>query len=142
MREQAAKSMLTALPAVVKSNVFAFLLADHAAERATGVASVIATGVASRKHRVWRRKGYHWWNVLSRQCVARVTKSINERLRLQFFAIWFIRIVETRRGHSIGTTISARSRARGGISWTDPPGSWWHGHYGFFFSSRPWLVRV
>ena len=105
--------------------MIAFLVTDHA----TGVASVIATGVASRRYRVWGREGYHWWNVLGRQCVVWVTKSINERLLLQSFEIWFIRITMPRVNKYV-ELLSDRCRARGDWHWLYSPGSWWKEHAG------------
>ena len=103
-------ALLASLPADVRCNVIAFLVNKPEDTRlwicdcrqvcichrkiqylnVWGARSVIATGVASQQHSIWRRDGYQWWNVLGRQCVARVTRNINRRLLEQFFNIWWI----------------------------------------------------
>ncbi len=57
---------------------------------------VIATGVASRKHRVWKIAGYHWWSFQAAQVVEDTIVRINTRLLMLAFEGWFIRTVVPR----------------------------------------------
>ena len=97
-----------------------------------GVRSVIATGVASQQHGIWKTDGYQWWNALGREFVAYVTKSINRRLLVQFFDIWWI-ITGVPRVNSFAELQSARCRRLGEDNvpfryiglWCRASGSWW-----------------
>ena len=89
-----------------------------------GVRSVIATGVASQQHSIWRTDGYQWWNALGRECVAKVVRFINRRLLSQFFDIWWI-MTGVSRANSYNALVNARCRARGGGRWLAHSPSWW-----------------
>ena len=114
-------ALLASLPADVRCNVIAFLVNWICDRRICirrrkihmlnlwGARSVIATGVASQQHGIWKTDGYQWWNALGREFVARVTKSINRRLLVQFFDIWWI-TTGAARVNSYDELIAARNR--------------------------------
>ena len=86
--------MLAALPEEVRAIVISFLVPFL--HRQGHGCPVIATGVASRKHRVWKIAGYHWWNLRADQFVEDTIVRINARLLLRAFEGWFIRTVGPR----------------------------------------------
>ena len=71
-------SVLTALPKEVRVNVIHFLVPNLLGKGFE--CPVIATGVASRKHRVWTIEGYHWWKLQAWWA--------DENLLMQVFAVW------------------------------------------------------
>ena len=71
-------SMHASLPEEVRANVISFLVPFP----------VIATGVASPKHRVWKIADYHWWNLRAAQLVEKVTVRVNKRMLPYFYGIW------------------------------------------------------
>ena len=104
-----------------------------------GVRSVIATGVASQQHGIWKTDGYQWWNALGREFVAYLTKSINRRLLVQFFDIWWI-ITGVPRVNSfdelctVSTSVHCcHSGDRGGGSWKESILDW----AGYVLGRRP-----
>ena len=54
-------SMLASLQEEVRANVISFLVPFLQGQEHE--CPVIATGVASRKHRDWKIAGHHWWNL-------------------------------------------------------------------------------
>ena len=115
-------SMLASLPEEVRANVISFLVPFLQGQGHE--CPVIATGVASRKHRVWKIAGDHWWNLRAAQLVENFTVRIYARLLLRAFKGWFIRTVGPR-VDNFSELLSARSRARGGTCWLAAPYSWW-----------------
>ena len=69
--------MLASLPEEVRGNVISFLVPFL--EGQGHECPVIATGVASRKHRVWKIAGYHWWNLRAAQLVENFIVRINKK---------------------------------------------------------------
>ena len=69
--------MLTALPKEVQERVMNFLVPFL--PRPGHECPVIATGVASRNHRVWKIAGYHWWNLRAAQLVENFIVRINNK---------------------------------------------------------------
>ena len=133
-------SMLTPLPEEVRANVISFLVPFLQGQGHE--CPVIATGVASRKHRVWKIAGYHWWNLRAAQFVEDTIVRINARLLLRAFEGWFIRTVGPR-VDNFSELLSARSRARGGTCWLAAPHSWWSdiARYGLCAWFSPDVVR-
>ena len=80
--------MLASLPEEVRANVISFLvpLLQGQGHECPG----IATGVASRKHRVWKIAGYHWWNFRAAQIIEKDTVRKNKRLLDYFYGIWIM----------------------------------------------------
>ena len=72
-------SMLASLPEEVRANVISFLVPFLQGQGHE--CPVIATGVASRKHRVWTIEGYHWWKHQAWWA--------EEHSLMQVFAVWF-----------------------------------------------------
>ena len=80
-------SVLTALPPDARANVIHFLVPNIRGKRVEcewpegfGCPG-IATGVASRKHRVWTITGYHWLKLQAWW--------IDGHLPMRVFAAWF-----------------------------------------------------
>ena len=78
--------MLASLPEEVRANVISFLVPFLQGQGHE--CPVIATGVASPKHRVWKIAGYHWWNLRAAQLVEKVTVRVNKRMLPYFYGIW------------------------------------------------------
>ena len=86
--------MLSSLPDEVRANVISFLVPFLKGQGHE--CPVIATGVASRKHRAWKIAGYHWWNFQAAQFMEDTIVRINTRLLMLAFEVWFIRTVVPR----------------------------------------------
>ena len=71
--------MLASLPEEVRANVISFLVPFLQGQGHE--CPVIATGVASRKHRVWTITGYHWLKLQAWW--------IDGHLPMRVFAAWF-----------------------------------------------------
>ena len=78
-------SMLTSLPNDVQERVMNFLVPFR--QRQGHECPVIATGVASRKHRVWKIAGYHWWNLRAAQIIEKDTAEKQTFARL---LLWYM----------------------------------------------------